>query len=116
MTESMIAELLDFGALGIFAGFLIWQYLGMQKRMDGMMNKFQEQLDKINADYDERIEGMRQRYDVVITQLREENTQGQKEFFKMRQEVQSEVVERLTENARKLDEALREIRECTRNA
>ncbi len=52
MTESMIAELLDFGALGIFAGFLIWQYLGMQKRMDGMMNKFQEQLDKINADLD----------------------------------------------------------------
>ncbi len=115
MTDSMITQLLDFGALGVFAGFLIWQYLGMQKRLDSMLSKFTEQLDAINKDYDERIEGMRLRYDAVITQLRDENAQGQKEFFRMRQEVQSEVVERLNDNSRKLDEAVREIRECTRN-
>ncbi len=115
MTDSVVAQLFDFGALGIFAGFLVWQYMGMQKRLDGLVERFTEQLDKINADYDERIEGMRQRYDLVINQLRSENTQGQREFFQMRQEVQTEVVERLNENARKLDDALREIRECTRN-
>jgi len=114
MTDSMITQLLDFGALGVFAGFLIWQYLGMQKRLDSMLSKFTEQLDKINEDYDSRIEGMRVRYDSVINQLRDENAQGQKEFFRMRQEVQSEVVDRLNENARKLDDALREIRENTR--
>ena len=110
MTETMIAQLLDFGALGIFAGFLIWQYLGMQKRMDGLMHKFQAQLDKINADYDERIETIRQRYDVVIGQLRDDNTASQKEFSRLRQEVHSEVVDILTANTRKLDDALREIR------
>ena len=114
MTDSMITQLLDFGALGVFAGFLIWQYLGMQKRLDSILSKFTEQLDAINKDYDDRIEGMRQRYDAVINQLRDENAQGQKEFFRMRQEVQSEVVDRLNENARKLDDALREIRENTR--
>lgn len=114
MTDSMISQLLDFGALGVFAGFLIWQYVGMQKRLDSMFNRFTEQLDKINEDYDSRIEGMRERYDIVINNLREENAQGQKDFFRMRQEVQTEVVDRLNENARKLDDALREIRECAR--
>ena len=116
VTDSVVAQLFDFGALGIFAAFLVWQYMGMQKRLDGLVARFTEQLDKINTDYDERIEGMRVRYDAVINQLRDENAQGQREFFRMRQEVQSEVVERLNENARKLDDALREIKECTRNA
>ena len=111
----MVAQLFDFGALGIFAAFLVWQYMGMQKRLDGLVARFTEQLDKINADYDERIEGMRVRYDLVINQLRDENARTEREAFKVRQEVQAEVVERLNENARKLDDALREIRECTRS-
>jgi hypothetical protein len=30
----LIPSLVDFGALGLFAGFLIWQYVMMQKRLD----------------------------------------------------------------------------------
>ena len=61
MTDSMISQLLDFGALGIFAGFLIWQHLGMQKRLDKLIESFASQIKDIDGGYDERIEKMRER-------------------------------------------------------
>ena len=108
MTESIINQLIQGGAMGLFAAFLVWQHLGMQKRMDGLVGRFQEQLDKINADYDHRIEGMRERYDVVIEQYRQEA-----------KDIQQTVSEKVDQNARKLDaalgkldEGLREMRAC----
>ena len=71
MTDELISQLLDFGALGIFAGFLIWQHLGMQKRLDALVEGFQDQVKSLNDDYDSRIEAMRLRYDKVICDIRE---------------------------------------------
>jgi len=71
MPDTLISQLLDFGALGIFAGFLIWQHLGMQRRLDSLVERFQSQLTKINLDYDARIEKMRERYDAVIREARD---------------------------------------------
>ena len=34
MPPDLIPNLFEFGALGVFAAFLIWQHLGMQKRLD----------------------------------------------------------------------------------
>jgi len=87
MSGEFFTELLDFGALGIFAGFLVWLYVGMQRRLDALVEKFQIQLDrinadcaerndKINADYDSRIEKMRERYDIVIREAREEGSEA----------------------------------------
>ena len=61
MSGEFFTELLDFGALGLFAGFLVWLYVGMQKRLDSLVERFQDQLNKINEDYDGRIEKMRER-------------------------------------------------------
>jgi DNA anti-recombination protein RmuC len=61
MSGEFFTELLDFGALGLFAGFLVWLYVGMQKRMDALVDRFQDQLNQINADYDDRVDKMRER-------------------------------------------------------
>jgi hypothetical protein len=103
MTQSLFSQLLDFGSLGIFAAFLIWQHIGMQKRMDTMGARFTESLDKINADYDARIEAMRERYDAVIQGIRDESTLAQKDFLSTREKLREGVSEKLNENARKLD-------------
>lgn len=121
MTESIINQLIQGGAMGLFAAFLVWQHLGMQKRLDHLVERFTEQLDKINADYDDRIDKMRVRYDAVIQDGRKELGDAQRDFARIRESVQADVSERLSENARKLDTALeklddglREIRDCAR--
>jgi hypothetical protein len=107
VTDTLISQLLDFGALGIFAGFLIWQHLGMQKRLDALVDRmsacqagFQEQLGKINSDYDSRIERMRERYDAVIREARDVG-----EATKISQ------IDRHKDLAGKLDVALEKIEE-----
>ena len=99
MTDGLITQLLDFGALGIFAGFLVWQHLGMQKRLDSLVDKFQSQLDKINSDYDSRIDAMRARYDIVIREAREEAS------------IEKELSQKLDTAIEKLDTGLSEMRE-----
>ncbi len=70
VTDELIRQLIDFGGLGGFAGFLVWQFLQMQKRLDNLVEKFQEQVREISEDHDTRVERMRARYDVVIADIR----------------------------------------------
>ena len=70
MTDELIRQLIDFGGLGGFAGFLVWQFVQMQKRLDSLVERFQEQVDTIGDDFDKRVEGMRERYDIVIADIR----------------------------------------------
>ncbi len=98
MSDSIISQLFDFGALGAFAAFLVWQHLGMQKRLDTLTEKFQEQMsnlvDKFQAQlkeienrHEERIEIMRARYDSVIDGYRNEALECQKQMTETRQEL-----------------------------
>jgi len=48
----VLQQLADFGSLGVFAAFLVWQHIGMQKRMDARDAMFHERLDSMRADYD----------------------------------------------------------------
>ena len=64
--EALVDSLLADGHLGVFAAFLVYQFVTMQKRLDKLVSGFQEQLKEINDEYDERIEKMRERYDSVI--------------------------------------------------
>ena len=111
MMEPMLLEqLLQGGYLGVFAAFLIWQYIGMQKRLDRLVDRFQEQLKEINDDYDERIEKMRERYNIVIEGIRAEAASQAREWVKTRMHVQETVVAKLESNAAKLDSILNELR------
>jgi DNA anti-recombination protein RmuC len=98
MSDSIISQLFDFGALGAFAAFLVWQHLGMQKRLDTLTEKFQEQManlvDKfqsqlkdIESRHEERIEVMRGRYDEVIDGYRQEALDCQKQMSECRREL-----------------------------
>lgn len=74
MEPSTFNVLFEYGSLGIFAGFLVWQHLAMQKRVDNLIEKFQEQLDKIQKNYQESEEKLRTKYDAVIATYQEEKT------------------------------------------
>ena len=74
--EGGITEiLLEYGSLGLFAAFLVWQHLSMQKRFDALVDKFQTQLEKMRGEQKDDIEEMRERYDKVISSYNDERTQ-----------------------------------------
>ena len=124
MPEDILSQLFDFGALGMFAGFLIWQHLGMQKRLDTMVEKFQEQLREIEKGHEDRVEVMRSRYDAVIKEVRAEGAQQLRECLNQRDELIDKLGDQIEDNAKavatalmkqdlalsKLDEGLSEIR------
>ena len=89
--ESLLAD----GHLGVFAAFLVYQFVAMQRRLDGLVASFQEQLDKIRSDYDERTEKMRERYDRVIDDYRSDADDKSKEFLITRSKVHNEIVSKL---------------------
>ena len=67
--------LLNHGSLGVFAAFLVWLYMNMQKRMDELVDKFQGQLEEIRKDQKADQEALRVRYDDVIGKYDSERKQ-----------------------------------------
>ncbi len=74
MTEALVGELLDFGALGVFAAFLVYQHMNMQKRLDLLVESFQGQIRDIADTYDDRIDRGRTRYDDLLDAYRAEHS------------------------------------------
>jgi len=66
---------LDHGSLGLFAAFLIWLYTDMQKRMDALVDRFRQQLEKSRTDQKNDVEELRKRYDAVIKGYNQERSQ-----------------------------------------
>lgn len=77
--------LLDYGAMGLFAAWLAYNQIQQKKAEDERVTKFQEQLDKLNAESredlgklrtesKEEVEKIRQRYDGVLDEYRDERT------------------------------------------
>jgi predicted nucleic acid-binding Zn-ribbon protein len=64
--DPITTSLVDFGALGVFAAFLAYQFFQSQKRMDELTQRFQDQLKEINKDHDERGARERDRYEDII--------------------------------------------------
>ncbi|QDP65628.1 MAG: hypothetical protein GOVbin1454_22 [Prokaryotic dsDNA virus sp.] len=93
--DAMIEQLLSAGHLGLFAVFLIYQHFSLQKRHDKLVDSFQTQLKQINIDYEKRIEKMRERYDAVIREAREEREADAKDFLVARAEIQQKIVAKL---------------------
>lgn len=95
--------------MGLFAAFLIWQHINMQKRMDGLVDRFQQQLDAINKDYDDRIFKLRERYDSVIKDYRDEASEQMKDWNATRSSITEHVVRKIDQNASKLDSLLQKL-------
>ncbi len=73
--ESMTELLLDYGSLGIFLAFMVYQYTTMQKRMDALQEKFLSQLTEIQEKAEEKELTLRARYDAVIESLNSDKSQ-----------------------------------------
>ncbi len=94
MTDQLISQLVDFGALGLFSGFLVYQFIQMQKRLDSLVEGFQEQVNAIGEDFDNRVEAMRARYDVVIADIRRDARENEARLQEELKLVQRELLER----------------------
>jgi ElaB/YqjD/DUF883 family membrane-anchored ribosome-binding protein len=100
--EALVDSLLADGHLGVFAAFLVYQFFTMQKRLDKLVDGFQEQLDDIRKEYDDRTDKMRERYDRVINEYRDNADSQSKDFLITRTKVHNDIVsklERLLEKA-----------------
>jgi hypothetical protein len=91
LVDSLLAD----GHLGVFAAFLVYQFVMMQKRLDKLVEGFQEQLDDIRKEYDTRSEAMRDRYDRVIKEYRDREDNQSKDFLITRTKVHNDIVAKL---------------------
>tara|TARA_Y100000356_G_C11130086_1_gene219548 strand:- start:251 stop:580 length:330 start_codon:yes stop_codon:yes gene_type:complete len=102
--QALIDQLLAGGHLGLFAAFLVWQHINMQKRLDKLVDSFQGQLKEITEDYDQRIISMRDRYDLVIREARDDKDQDAREFMALRAKIQEQIVNKLEQINSKVDQ------------
>ena len=106
MTDELIAQLFDFGALGLFAGFLIYLYFNQQKRLDAVLEQFKVQLKEIEIGHEERVGIMRERYDVVIREIRAEGNDALRECMTQRDALVAKLGDQIEANTRLMSEAL----------
>ncbi len=110
MTDALLNTLLDYGALGLFAAFMVWQHLSMTKRQheeqkassersDAMQTRFEEKLSELAAKYEAREESLRERYDNVVREYQERN-----------EDVRESVLTRLSELQQMMETGLGEMR------
>ena len=64
--DPMIQSILDFGAVGIFAAFLIWMNNRLQVRQDQIIDKFSSQISLQEEKHQQAEENIRTRYDEII--------------------------------------------------
>lgn len=93
--DQIIDQLLAGGHLGLFAAFLVWQFIALQKRLDRLVESFQSQLKDINDNYDSRLHKMRERYDAVIREARTERDQDARDFMATRAKIQEQITAKL---------------------
>ena len=93
--EALVDSLLADGHLGVFAAFLVFQFVTMQKRLDKLVAGFQEQLDTIRKEYTDRSEKMRDWYDKVIQEYRDREDDQSKDFLITRTKVHNDIVSKL---------------------
>lgn len=115
---SLVTSLLEYGSLGIFAIFLIWQHVTMikrsredqsaaQDRADSLVERFEVQLASIQTKYEEREDNLRSRYDIVIADLNANRDTLKNEIHTSLTGVSGKIDTALG----KLDDGLTEIRE-----
>ena len=93
--EALVDSLLADGHLGVFAAFLLYQFVMMQKRLDKLVEDFQEQVEQMRGEYNERTERMRERYDNVIKEYRDREDSQSKDFLITRTKVHNDIVSKL---------------------
>tara|TARA_Y100001938_G_C7899296_1_gene333803 strand:+ start:225 stop:545 length:321 start_codon:yes stop_codon:yes gene_type:complete len=98
--DAILQTLTDYGALGLFAGYLAWQQNKLQQALQSLTLRFQKQIDSLQERHEQREDTMRARYDAVIADLN-----------RHRDNMSSEMTAALTRSADKLEDLENQIRE-----
>lgn len=98
--EQMITELLNYGSLGLFAVFLVWQYIEQKRQLREMLTGFQTKLDEMRDQSDTREGKLRKRYDDVIASITKEKSEIQMSLLTKVSELEKSVesMDRKVEN------------------
>jgi len=104
--QALIDQLLAGGHLGLFAAFLVWQHIKNEKRNEALVDSFQRQLREITEDYDGRILSMRDRYDLVIREARDEKNAEARDFLAARAQIQEHITAKLDSINSKVDQLI----------
>ena len=92
--------LMDYGALGLFAGYLAWQQNKLQQALQSLTLRFQKQIDSLQERHEQREDTMRARYDTVIADL-----------LRHRDSMSKDMTAALTRSADKLEDLENQMRE-----
>ena len=64
--DTIVTGLADYSALGLFAAFLAWQFVHMQKQIQAMQADFQRQVGEMQEKAEATTDKVRDRYDRII--------------------------------------------------
>jgi DNA anti-recombination protein RmuC len=98
--DAILQTLMDYGALGLFAGYLAWQQNKLQQALQSLTLRFQKQIDSLQERHEQREDTMRGRYDTVIADLN-----------RHRDSMSQDMVAALTRSADKLEDLENQVRE-----
>ena len=100
MEQAILQTLMDYGALGLFAGYLAWQQNKLQTALQTLTQSFQDQIGDLQTRHEDREDTMRARYDAVIADLNSH-----------RDSMAQDMVAALTRSADKLEDLENQVRE-----
>ena len=90
-TTALTDMLLNAPPLVAFAGYLIWQSKGQQKRLDDLTSKWMEQINTLEEKSQVREDKLRIRYDEVITKIETSRDSTTNRYIEVVQQMSTKV-------------------------
>ena len=88
---------LDYGSIGVFLTFMIYQFFAQKKEIKELTNHFFVQLEKLEEKYEAREQGLRKRYDTVIKDYQTDLHDAKEERSSLRSNIEDMVKDQNTE-------------------
>lgn len=90
-TTAITDMLMNAPPLVAFAGYLIWQSKGQQKRLDDLTAKWMEQINSLEDKSQKREDSLRERYDLVIEKIESERNTTTSKYIDVVQAMSTKV-------------------------
>ena len=117
MGETQLIELLiNGGAQGCFAAFLLWQFFYQQKRLDARDKRSEEREDKLRERYEKDQIALRARYDDVIKMYQDKEEKIRESIVMEISKIDAQIsqlerkVDELTNKLQTLSESVQEMK------
>ena len=98
LTPEFLAE---YGSIGVFLGFMIYQFMQQKTELKSITQRFFDQADKIEKKYEARENDLRSRYDVIIKDYKADLAQAREERNSLRTNVHA-MTKKTTDELHKL--------------